>query len=267
MSVDLLERSSVALNLAGQLAQTMAQAVTMPLRPQDELLLSGATPFRFGPDGSRQGWSVGDGPVVVLVHGYSGRGAQMAPLAFRLSVHGFRAVFFDAGGHGQSRAERIGFNTFIDDCRHIRDYLGADAFAMIGHSAGGLAMMRARALNGIRALHYVLIAAPYYPYVPLETMLKHGAPAETIEYVKVLLSDQFQTTWASLVGGTAYQCEPGAKLLAIYDKGDEVVRHTDLEKLQALWPEMARLCTEGYGHNRILSAPETIEAILKSINE
>jgi pimeloyl-ACP methyl ester carboxylesterase len=251
------------LELAGVLALALGKTTPLPLRPRDEALLANTVEFRFGANQSRLGWTIGKGPVVLLVHGYSGRGVQMATLAREIAKCGFRAVFFDAGGHGASRAEKVGFFTFINDTRDIVAHLGEPLFAMIGHSAGGLAMMRARGLYGAKAGRYVLIAAPFYPYVPLETMQRQGAPAETIPHIKAILSDQFQTTWAALVGGIAFDPEPDARLLAIYDTADERVRHSDAELIGSRWPGTHVVKTSGYGHNRILQADETLKAVAK----
>jgi pimeloyl-ACP methyl ester carboxylesterase len=261
MSMDLFERSDTTLELAGSLALRLGTATPMSLRPQDKGLLADAEAFGFGSGLSRQAWSIGDGPVVLLVHGYGGRGVQMAALARRVAALGFRAVLFDAGGHGDSRAEKIGFFTFINDTADIAAHLGKPIFAMIGHSAGALAMMRARALHAVAAERYVVIAAPLYPYVPLESMQARGAPDDALAYVKAILSDQFRTTWTSLVEGVAYDPEKDKPLLAVYDKSDERVRHADAERIAARWPGTSVVLTEGFGHNRILQAEETLEAV------
>lgn len=252
--------SNPALDLVAPLSAALATATELPLRPQDAALLDGADPFRFGPDASRQAWSLGEGPLAVLVHGYSGRGVQMAPLARHLADRGFRCVFFDAGGHGASRPERIGFHTFINDTRDLITHLDTPVQAMIGHSAGGLAMMRARALYGVTAAQYAVIAAPVYPYVPLEAMRAKGAPEPAIDYFKAILSDQFQMSWSDLARGEAFAPEPEKPLLAIYDNADVRVRPSDADALAALWPDARCVRTDGYGHNRILRAAETLSA-------
>ncbi|MEN2980559.1 alpha/beta fold hydrolase [Tistrella bauzanensis] len=253
--------STPVLDQAGMLAAGLGQAVILPLRPQDETMLEQAEPFRFGPHDSRQAWSVGEGPVVMLVHGYSGRGVQMASLALRIARQGYRCVFFDAGGHGASRPEKVGFHTFIADTHDLFTRLDTPVRAMIGHSAGGLAMMRARALHGVHADRYAVISAPLFPYVPLESMRRQGAFPEALDHVKAILSDQFQTSWSSLSGGIAYTPEADGRLLAIYDTTDQMVEHSDAEALAVLWPGCRVVKTAGYGHNRILQAEETGAAV------
>ena len=247
---------------AAQLALMLAHSTPMPMRPQDEHLLDGLEGFRFGPDKSRLAWSVGEGPLVLMVHGYGGRGVQMAGLARFLSQDGYRCVFFDAGGHGDSRNERVGFHTFINDVRDLTRAVGEPVYAWIGHSAGGLAMMRARTLYRVHAERYVCISAPLYPYVPLDSFRQQaGADDETLEYVKPILAEQFQTTWTALTKGQSYQPEDDARLLAIYDRDDEKVRHEDADRIAELWPGTSVMKTETYGHNRILRAQEVWDAV------
>ncbi len=259
MQTEWLDSSSDALEMAAMLAGILGKSSILQIRPKDEGFLAQAETFPFG-DG-RVGWSVGTGPLVLLVHGYSGRGTQMAALAHAIAEHGFRAVYFDAGGHGSSQPEKVGFSTFIADTRAIVRHLNVPVFAMVGHSAGGLAMMRARELHGISAERYVLIAAPLFPYPALETMFSRGATLEALDYVKAMLADQFQTNWSALVKGSAYIPEQGKSLLAIYDSGDKQVRHTDAERLAGIWSGALVLNTRGYGHNRVLQAPETLRAV------
>src|SRR4029079_1563799 len=44
-------------------------------------------------------WSFGEGPAVVLAHGWNGRGGQLGAFVDPLVRAGFRVVTFDAPGH------------------------------------------------------------------------------------------------------------------------------------------------------------------------
>ncbi|MBV1885713.1 MAG: lysophospholipase [Parvibaculaceae bacterium] len=253
--------SNDALDLVAFLSAVLGKAKVLPLRPQDEALLEGIDSFRFGPDGSRKAWSIGEGPLVVLVHGYSGRGVQMATLARHLAAKGFQCMFFDAGGHGESQPEKIGFSTFIRDTRDFFAHIRMPVYALIGHSAGALAMMRARELYGVSAEKYGVISAPLFPYVPLESMRATGAPEEALDYMKAVLSDQFEMSWSALTGGESFAAEADKSLLAVYDTEDPMVRHTDAERVADLWSNATVVKTAGYGHNRILQAEETLAAV------
>lgn len=256
------DQSTPELDGAGQLTRLLGHSLPMPLREQDEALLAHGRAFRFGANESRHGWSFGEGPLVMLVHGYSGRCVQMVQIARSIAALGFECVIFDAGGHGASRAEKIGFFTFMNDVRNLNEHLDRPLHAMIGHSAGGLAMMRARDVYGVRAKMYGVISAPFYPYVPLNSMRASKAPEAAIQLTKVSLSDQFQTPWSTLVAGEAFLPEEeGRPLIAIYDRDDDRVQHSDAELIASLWPGTEVVKTSGYGHNRILQAAETLAAL------
>lgn len=254
-------RSTEALDLAAQLAAALSAETALPLRPQDAALLEAMPSFRFGPDSSRMAWTIGDGPLVILVHGYSGLGVQMAPLAMRLADRGFRCVLFDAGGHGASGPEKIGFSIFIRDTRDIVARLGSKVHGLIGHSAGALAMMRARALYGVRAARYAVINAPLFPYVPLDMMRAIGAPEDALDHIKAILSDQFEMSWSELAAGAAYAPEEGARLLAVYDEDDPKIRHADSDALVAVWGGAQLMRTAGLGHNRTLKSDAVADAV------
>ena len=96
--------------------------------------------------------------------------------------------------------------------------------------------------------------------VPLDNMIKRGAPRSVLPYVKAILSDQFRATWTELAGGISFLPEEGKPLLAIYDESDDRVHATDAEKISALWPNTKVVRTLGYGHNKLLQSKETLEA-------
>lgn len=245
--------------MAAMLSARMRQPVPMPPRSQDAALLDGFE--RFQVDG-RQAWAIGQGPLVLLVHGWGGRGSQMAGLARSLAARDCRCILFDAGGHGASAVAPLGFDGFIHDTHLLSRFVGQEIHGWIGHSAGGLGLMAARALHGVAARRYVCIAAPFFPYVPLETLkAQAGATDEVLEHVKPILAAQFGTGWDELEAGAAYAPEVGRDLLLVYDRDDDRVRHEDAERIAALWPGAEVLKTAGHGHNRVLLAPEMWERV------
>ncbi len=247
-----------AADRAATLLARMRRPVPMPPRPQDAVLLEGFDAFRFGPDDGRQGWAIGQGPLVLLQHGWGGRGSQMAGLARSLAARGFRCILFDAGGHGLSAPAPLGFDGFIADADLLTRFAGQAVHGWIGHSAGGLGMMAARALRGVAAGRYICIATPFYPYIPLRMMRAEGVGDDVLEQAKPILAAQFATDWPDLEAGSAYRPEPGANLLLVYDRADDLVDHEDADRIAALWPGAAVLKTAGHGHNRVLVAPEVL---------
>ena len=122
-----------------------------PLKARDKTALAAAEELRWGAGGRKRAWCWGDGPPVVLVHGWGGRATQMAPLAQHLASMGFAAWALDVHAHGQSAGLRIGFDRFIADIAEFCAQLPQPPRALIGHSAGGMTMMAARELRGLHA--------------------------------------------------------------------------------------------------------------------
>lgn len=246
-------------------AMSNQSPISLSLREEDEASLAQAQAFRFGPQDSLAGWRFGAdaGPVVALVHGWGGQGTQFLRMARGLAARGFEAVVIDVGNHGASAPAHMGFDRFMHDARALADHLGTMPFAWVAHSAAALAILSARRTHRIGACAYVTIAAPFVPYVPLNRFRAMGANDEAVEAFKPLLARQFQVDWDALEQGLAWQAEPNASLLAIYDATDTMVEAGDAERIGKVWPECRTVLTQGLGHNRLLGAQEVIAATVE----
>ena len=92
----------LAPKLTAKLARPILMTPHVPRAREWELgVLAEAQPitFRFGLAGLRWG---SHGPIVLLVHGWEGRGSQLAAMVPLLVEAGFSVVTFDAPGHGEA---------------------------------------------------------------------------------------------------------------------------------------------------------------------
>ncbi|HEV7865323.1 MAG TPA: alpha/beta fold hydrolase [Acidimicrobiia bacterium] len=95
------------------------------------------------PDGAvLDGIVVGDGPVVVLSHCWTGTRATWEPVATRLVAAGLRVVLYDQRGHGASTSgpgsptvEALG-----EDLAAVLECVDAHDAVLAGHSMGGMAV-------------------------------------------------------------------------------------------------------------------------------
>jgi len=217
--------------------------------------------MRYGENNKNVAWVWGDGPLVVFVHGWSGRAAQMAPLALHVANLGFRSVAIDVTGHGDSPKRHTRWDYFLRDIAASAQSLDEEIYAYVGHSAGALSMMAARALKGIHALRYVCICAPSFPFPPINVIQKKLNPKEAVlEGYKAYIAGQFETTWERLRAGCSY-ANAGSDTLLFYDKTDRFVHHSEGDKIQALCPGARVVKTSAYSHQRILAAPELAQAV------
>lgn len=248
--------------LASRVMRAVAERTKRPkvLAPQQEAL-NQASMLRYGKNGHNAAWSWGTGPLVILVHGWNGHAAQLAPLAAAVAGMGFQCVAIDVTGHGHSSGTRTSWRHFIDDIAELTSSLGKNVHAYIGHSAGGLATMAARAIKGINASRYVCICAPSHPFPPIRAIKLKLAPAQNllVDY-QDFIAAQFETTWSQLSAGQAF-IHAEQKLLLFYDDSDRFVDHTEGDFLLALWPGARLVKSSGHGHTRVLSSQELAQEV------
>lgn len=79
---------------------------------------------------------------ILLVHGWSGRGTQLAKIAETFVEKGFQTVSFDAPAHGNSTGRTTIMTEFIKSIHVIDKKYGPFEFA-IGHSLGGMSILNA----------------------------------------------------------------------------------------------------------------------------
>lgn len=233
-----------------------------PLKARDKSALAAARELRWGAAGRKRAWCWGEGPPVLLIHGWGGRATQMAPLAQHLASMGFAAWAIDVHAHGQSAGLRIGFHRFIADIAEFCAQLPQPPQALIGHSAGGMSMMAARELRGLRAARYVCINAPRFPYPPLRQLHKLLAPrAGVLARCRDYYAAQFHSDWQRLADGRIYRPLDEAQLLLINDRDDDQVAAADGELIAAQWPGAQTHCTQGLGHQQVLWSQEVMNAV------
>ena len=222
-----------------------------PPRPEEARILAAADRIEFRLGGQRivaHEW--GSGPRILFHHGWSGSGAQMAPLADALARAGFRVTVLDARAHGESPGNQASLPTMGRDLAEIGKQLG-DVYALVGHSMG--AMIAARAMGeGLAAQRVVMMAAPaeIMPYARFFTKV-FGLQDSTLQGMLSHLGHQtgLSPAEARAEGLAAGRTEP---LLILHDRDDADVPVHHPEAWVAVWPGARLEFTEGLGHRRIL---------------
>lgn len=90
-----------------------------------------------------QCYRTGDGPPVVLVHGWSDSGLRWVPLVYDLADE-YEVVAYDARGHGRSDAPESGYDLsdrIADLCAVVHES-GLDNPVLIGHSMNAAIVAR-----------------------------------------------------------------------------------------------------------------------------
>jgi pimeloyl-ACP methyl ester carboxylesterase len=232
-----------------------------PVLPAQQEAMAQATQLRYGKESKHVAWAWGSGPLVVLVHGWGGRAAQMAPLAVHIAKQGFRAVAVDVTGHGDSPENHTRWEFFLRDIAALSQSLHEEIYAYVGHSAGALTTMAARKLKRVDAQRYVCVCAPSYPFPPIRAIEKRLDPRQGVmNRYKEYIARQFETSWQQLEAGNSF-ADVGSELLLFYDENDRFVSHTEGDRIMSLCPGARLIKTKAYGHGKILSAPELAQAV------
>ncbi len=257
--------------LPGAMANSIIRSLAgMTRRPavssSERQAMALARRMRYGENNKNVAWGWGTGPLVIFVHGWGGRAAQMAPLAVHVASLGFRSVAIDVTGHGDSPERHTRWDYFLKDIAALTQSLDEEVYAYVGHSAGALSMMAARGLKGIHAQRYACICAPSFPFPPINVIQKKLNPKEAVlESYKRYIAEQFETTWEQLQNGCSY-ANAGSDTLLFYDETDRFVDHSEGDRIRILCPGAELVKTSAYSHQKILSAPElarTLGAFLK----
>lgn len=98
------------------------------------------------PDGTvLRAMAAGQGPTVVLVHGYSVTLAEWNVVWDSLLAKGFRVIAFDQRGHGRSTlgSDGIGSEPMAADVAAVLEHFDVRDAVLVGHSMGGFVTIRA----------------------------------------------------------------------------------------------------------------------------
>jgi pimeloyl-ACP methyl ester carboxylesterase len=234
-----------------------------PLRgrrsPREEGYLAAARRLPLPtPAGELASWQWGDGerPLVLMVHGWEGRGSQLGAFAAPLVAAGFKVLAFDAPAHGDSPGELTHIR-LLTEALQAAGRLHGPLHAVIGHSwgAAGATMLVAQ---GVIPRGLVMLAPPLWQKGRVErTARRLGLDAAT----QVMFLAQLQ----QLVGWTYEQMDmrPVARrspcpLLVFHDPADENTSFADSQEFTAQWAGSRLVPCPGRGHYRILVTAEVI---------
>ena len=206
------------------------------------------------------------GPTVLFVHGWSGRGSQVAAFIDPLLDAGYQVIAPDLPGHG----ETPGKSTNVLECAEVVGKLDSQfgpLYAAITHSFGG--MVLAYALHhGVEVDRAVIISAPSDVDFLLESF------ANTLSLHPDVVDDMWRrlelrfaeddsgedfSERISLISNVGQLDVPA---LVVHDEQDTSVPLTQGQRIAATWPNAQLLRTRGLGHGRILRDRQVIDTVI-----
>lgn len=213
--------------------------------------------------GNVAAWTWGQGPLVHLVHGWEGRGAQLGALVDPLVERGYQVVAWDAPAHGESGGKRANALMFAETIVDVAAVTGPP-FAVVAHSMGAVSTNLATRL-GYAPERFVFIAPATAPEKPMRmTKTVFGVSEEVMaSFVRDMLEGS-DMTWDDIVNGAIAEGQ-SAPLTMFHDRGDREVSFQTTLRLAERWPGSTYTFTNGLGHNRILREPAVVDGAVAFI--
>jgi alpha/beta hydrolase family protein len=221
------------------------------------------SPRRHGERVRIAAWRWGHGPTALLVHGWEGRGSQLAAFVDPLVAAGMSVVAFDAPAHGDSPGTRLYLTDYADAIADVIAAVGP-VHATIAHSFGAAALLVAGSRNGVDVPRNVMIA----PNALVDDAVRRFANVVGLDDPERLALERGLAAASGMnldslrLDRLALAAGRTNSLLVVHDREDREVpvRHGD--RLAAAWPGAELKLTDGLGHRRILRDRAVIEQIV-----
>ncbi len=208
----------------------------------------------------------GNGPLVVMMHGWSGSGTQYRKFIPALVEAGYQVALFDAPAHGSNPGKRADLVDFCDALIAIQQQIGS-LDTVVAHSLGAMAAVYATH-RGLHVNRLVLLA----PHLDVEKMFdsyrrllglntKLAGRFNSIigrRMADILGSDD---PWGLLTPDALLQDSdiPG---LLVYDQADEEIPQQQFENIVRHWKESSVIKTQDLGHSRLLKDAVVIRQVV-----
>lgn len=210
-------------------------------------------------------WSWGEGPSVLLVHGWGSRGGRLTSFVPPLLDAGYSVTTFDAPGHGASPGLLSSLPQFIAAMEAVAEkavkLAGVVAHSM-GCSASAVAMRKGLSVE--RAVFVAPSANPGAYLKPFAAAL--GLGPSVAERIRENFERRFCYRWDDFDVPRAAR-EMAVPLLIIHDREDPDVSWEDGASIASAWPGAELVTTEGLGHRRIVHDPEVVSRAVAFLGE
>ncbi len=199
-----------------------------------------------------QCYAWGEGPIVLFVHGWAGRGTQFRSFFPEIINAGYRVIAVDGPAHGLSTGRRADLDGFQAMLFEIDKAVGK-IDSIITHSFGGVATLYS-VMNGLKINALINIASPAIGDEIINQYLRAMNGSEkTGEFFRAYVMKQTGKPFYEFSAEYFIQhIDKNLRVLLVHDSGDIEVPLNHPKRLVHLRPSTQLFITEGLGHYRIL---------------
>jgi len=257
---------AIAPNLGARLAYRLFFTPQRHKPPLWEIQLSKTAtvlkvPFKGG---NLNALSWGNGPTVLLIHGWGGRATQMGAFVTPLTSAGFRVVALDAPAHGYSSGRQTDMVQYAAAINAIRQEV-APVTAIVAHSLGAACTLLSMERHQFPVKRLVLIGTPASAIWVTEAFAEVlGIPGHVMKRMRELLESRYGNTftWEDFsIKRMISRITIPTQL--IHDKKDAEIPYWNAMQLIQSGPTCELVTTEGHGHRRILHQEYVVSKCLE----
>lgn len=246
------------------LARVAAAVFLQPMRgarrmPREEAYLATARRSALRTSaGELAAWEWGEtgAPLVGLLHGWEGHGAQLGAFAGPLAAAGFRIVSWDHPGHGESPGDEAHVPLLARLLPEIVAQVGP-FHGLVGHSMGAAgAALGTR--HGVTPRGLVLLAPPMSMRERVDRVAARLGIEEPLKSAFIAeVARRTRSTFGEIDLMAVARLAP-CPLLVFHDPEDADTSFAAAEEVVGLWRGARLVPCPGRGHYRILATPDIV---------
>jgi len=204
--------------------------------------------------------------TLLFIHGWTGRGTQIANYIKPLNAIGYRVISFDGPAHGNTPGKQTSVLEFTDVVLALDQHYGPFD-AAITHSFGGMVLAYAMSM-GLKVNCAACICPPKNFQVLIDNFQRILSLPDSV--MKVLLRKTYASHGQIIrdaVDTLNNVKNLTCKGLIIHDEDDIEISWHSSEEIAQAWPNAKFIKTKGLGHRRIIHDKNVIASIVDFFND
>ncbi|EHY0955696.1 alpha/beta hydrolase [Vibrio vulnificus] len=201
---------------------------------------------------------LGEGPVWVLTHGWSGTASQFFPLMAHIASRGFTALAYDHPAHGESSGDVGHIPAFVEGLDAVLDSLDEVA-GLVGHSMGTASALECR--HQKLEDKPMLLIAPVLNYVEnlFSSIERSGYSMTLFRAVVSEVEEQFNYPIQS-VDPYRRLAQRRVQTLIVHDEQDKFTSHAVSASAAQEMENVELISTQGQGHGRVMKCQQVLDS-------
>ncbi|HCG8649198.1 TPA: alpha/beta hydrolase [Vibrio parahaemolyticus] len=212
-----------------------------------------------GHTGAIKTYSLCQGPVWVLTHGWSGTASQFYPLMEHIAACGFTALAYDHPAHGESDGQYGHIPGFVRGLEEVLDSVEEGVAGLVGHSMGTASALECR--------HHklenkpLLLIAPVLNYVEnlFGSIARSGYSMKLFKAVVSEVEDQYGYPLQS-IDPLKRLSERAAPTIIVHDEKDKFTKHSISAQAADEIENVELVTTQGQGHGRVMKCEQVFSS-------